>query len=334
MFHSAALKLTVWYLAIVMAISFVFSMSLYHVSSTDLERNVNRQVGYFNNILGPDDAQNYRLIRDRQLDEDLNHLKANLLLFNLLVLVSGGLASYMLARRTLQPLEAALESQSRFASDASHELRTPLTVIQTENEVALRNKNLTKQEALSLLKSNLEEVGKLKTLSEGLLSLAQANGKISDPQPVPLKPLAGLAIERHSAEAAAKRIKVANKVGRQLALGDRQSLLELISLFLDNAIKYNPSKTAVNISSKTAKDYVELSIEDNGAGIEAKDLPRIFERFYRPDNSRARHGPGGYGLGLAIAKKIAEAHGGYIEVKSTVGKGTTFRIFLPGHSNI
>ena len=82
MFHSAALKLTVWYLAIIMAISLIFSVSLYHVSSDELGRNVNRQIGYFNNFLGPDDTLNYQHLRNSQLNEDLRHLKANLVIFN------------------------------------------------------------------------------------------------------------------------------------------------------------------------------------------------------------------------------------------------------------
>src|SRR5437868_5197347 len=99
MFHSAAIKLTAWYLLIIMAISILFSVLLYHVSSVDLGHNISRQEGYFNNLLAPDESHNYKSLRDRQLDEDLNHIKTNLVIFNLLVLASGGLASYWLARR-------------------------------------------------------------------------------------------------------------------------------------------------------------------------------------------------------------------------------------------
>ncbi|HET7827871.1 MAG TPA: histidine kinase dimerization/phospho-acceptor domain-containing protein, partial [Candidatus Saccharimonadales bacterium] len=151
MFHSAALRLTLWYLAIIMSVSLIFSVILYNVSSADLQRNAKRQLGYFNNFLGPDDFNNYNLIRQRQLNEDKRNLKGSLVLFNLAVLAGGGAASYLLARRTLRPIEEALSVQSRFAADASHELRTPLTAIQTENEVALRNPALKKSQAVALL---------------------------------------------------------------------------------------------------------------------------------------------------------------------------------------
>ena len=329
MFHSAALKLTAWYLAIIMAISLIFSFSLYHVSGDDLGRNVNRQIGYFNNFLGPNESQNYGILRQHQLDQDLNHLKTNLVFFNLLVLVGGGAASYWLARRSLDPIEEALEAQTRFASDASHELRTPLTAIQTENEVALRDKNLTKSQAVGLLKSNLEEVAKLRGLSEGLLRLANGNGAISDPQPVSLKSVADLAAERYQKAASSKHITITNLLPVTQALGDKDSLSELLSVFIDNAIKYSQPGSLIKISGSRHGKQAIVKIEDHGQGIKQKDLPRIFDRFYQADMSRNKQQAGGYGLGLAIAKKIAEAHHGHIEVTSTVGQGTVFTIFLP-----
>jgi len=329
MFHSAALKLTAWYLAIIMAISLVFSFSLYHVSGDDLGRNVNRQIGYFNNFLGPDESQSYGILRQRQLNEDLRHLKSNLILFNLLVLAGGGAASYLLARRTLDPIEEALETQSRFASDASHELRTPLTAIQTENEVALRDKNLTKARAVDLLKSKLEEVAKLRGLSEGLLRLAAGNGSVTSPQTVSLKEVSVIAIGRYEKAAEAKRISLINQVPALKALGDKDSLAELLSIFIDNSIKYSGRSGSVRLSGSRQGKQVSLSVEDKGQGIKPADLPRIFERFYQADPSRNKSRAGGYGLGLAIAKKIVDAHQGHIEVASTVGSGTVFTVFLP-----
>src|SRR5690348_15098424 len=101
MFHSAAMRLTVWYLTIILAISMIFSGLLYRVSSAELEHGASRQIGYFNNFLQPDDFSNYNQFRQKQLDEDISRLKGNLVIFNLLVLVAGGAVSYWLARRTL-----------------------------------------------------------------------------------------------------------------------------------------------------------------------------------------------------------------------------------------
>lgn len=329
MFHSAALKLTLWYLGIIMAISLIFSITLYRVSSSDLGRNVNRQVGYFNDLLGPDESNNYRRLRDRQLGEDINHLKANLILFNLAVLVGGGAASYWLARRTLEPIEEALESQTRFASDASHELRTPLTAMMTENEVALRNKQITKAAAVNVIKSNLEEAAKLKTLAEGLLQLTNGNGLGKDLQPVSIKAAAAEAMDRYAVAAEDKKIQLTNEVGDLTVAGDRSSLAELLSIFIDNAVKYTPKGGKVTVSAARHHKNIHIDIADTGNGIKSADLARIFERFYRADSSRHKTDIGGYGLGLSIAKKITEAHYGHIEVKSTLGKGTVFTLVLP-----
>jgi len=328
-FHSAALKLTVWYLAIIMAISLIFSGLLYRVSSQELEHNVNRQLGYFNNFLGPNDFDIYNNLRQHQLDEDISHLKANLLVFNVVVLAAGGAASYWLARRTLRPIETALESQSRFAADASHELRTPLTAIQTENEVALRNTKLTKDEAVSLVKSNLEEVAKLKALSEGLLRLANGAGRDIEHQPVSVKEVLNAAIERNEKLAHDKKIKITMKAADAKASGDYEALVELFSILIDNAVKYSGRSTAIKITSKIHNKQLEVRMADQGQGIEAKELPHIFERFYRADRSRTRTDAGGYGLGLAIAKQIVQLHNGYITVQSSPGKGSVFTVSLP-----
>lgn len=329
MFQSAALKLTIWYLAIIMLISIVFSVGLYRVSSDDLDRNINKQVSYYNGFLSPFDLNNYSQIRERQLNQDRNHLKANLIALNVIVLALGGLVSYALARRTLEPIEESLEAQKRFAADASHELRTPLAAMQSETEVALRDPKISKAEALNLLKSNLEEVAKLRDLSDGLLRLANQNGKPGSTHDVDLPVAAKTAIERLSKAAESKNIKITEKYAAAKVHGDKQTLIDLAAILLDNAIKYSPSGNEVIVSTGQHGKHGILRVEDHGQGIAAVDLPRIFERFYRADTSRNKDQADGYGLGLALARKIAEAHDGHIEVKSTVGIGSTFTVYLP-----
>lgn len=329
-FHSAALKLTAWYLSIIMALSIACSLAIFQLSRDQLINNTRRQVYFFNDVLEPSDFRSFSQLRQRQLDQGLNRLKGNLVLFNALVFLGGGVAAYALARRTLRPIEESLEAQKRFTADASHELRTPLTAMLTEIEVALRNKSLTKKEAIDQLKSNLEEVGKLKALSEGLLHLAASGGKQMLNQDVNLKKVGGLAVDKWAKTAASRKITIKTQLKPVYVHGDEQSLIDLVSILLDNAIKYSPDGRQVTLKSWRRGREAIIQVEDQGIGIKAEDLPRVFERFYRTDSSRSKPQTGGYGLGLSIAEKIADLHGGYIEVKSAPGKGAAFSVRLPG----
>lgn len=329
MFHSAALKLTAWYLAIIMALSIGCSLAIYQLSRDQLINNTRRQVYFFNDVLDPSDFRSFSQLRQRQLDHGLNRLRGNLVLFNVLVLFGGGLAAYALSRRTLRPLEESLEAQKRFTADASHELRTPLTAMQTEIEVALRDSSLTKKQAVELLGSNLEEVAKLKALSDGLLKLASTGQQEMPKSSVSLEAAAADAIEKLKPVAAAKRVKLKQELSRVNVQGDHQSLADLIAILLDNAIKYSLSGAAVKLTVSSKGKEALVRVEDKGQGIKPSELPRIFERFYRTDTSRNKTGADGYGLGLAIAKKIAEAHGGYIQVASSPAKGSTFTLRMP-----
>src|SRR3990172_12281319 len=109
-----------------MILSFSTSFALYQISSKHLEQNASRQIGYFKGLFGAQSANEFAQLRQQQLEEDRSQLKSNLVLFNIMVLVGGGAISYVLARRTLKPIEKALEAQIRFSADASHELRTPI----------------------------------------------------------------------------------------------------------------------------------------------------------------------------------------------------------------
>ncbi|MDO8591943.1 MAG: ATP-binding protein [bacterium] len=328
MFKSAALRLTAGYLAIIMALSIGCSVALYHVSSNELANSAKRPVDLYNVVFGPDNATEINNLRLHQLENDRNQLKLYLLLFNVAVLVVGGGVSYLLARRTLRPIEEALEMQKRFAGDASHELRTPLTAMQTEIEVALRSPTLTEKEAVNLLKSNLEEVGKLKSLSEGLLTLATTDSGVVAQEEIPVAHLIDGAIDQTTKSATRRKIKLRRKVQDTVLLGNPQQLTSLIAILLDNAIKYSQPNSEVVIKAKLSNKQVQISVTDHGQGIAAADLPHIFERFYRADLSRSKNSAQGYGLGLAIAKKITDIHGGSIEVKSTLGKGSTFTVNL------
>jgi signal transduction histidine kinase len=237
--------------------------------------------------------------------------------------------SYILARRNLEPIEEAIEAQSRFASDASHELRTPLAAIQTENEVALRNPKLTLARAKDILTSNLEEVTRLQALSAGLLRLAREDGRDITLSPVALSEAVAQAISHYHKPAKQKHITVTNKVSGTVVHADQHSLTQALEILLDNAIKYSPVKTTVAITGGKRGKEGFVTVADEGPGISSKDLPLIFDRFYRADISRSSQRVSGHGLGLALAQKIVEQSGGAINAKSKLGKGAKFTISFP-----
>jgi signal transduction histidine kinase len=252
---------------------------IYHFAANELAQNTRRQVYFFNNQLDSSDFNSFARLRQRQLDQGRNRLKGDFILFNMMVLAGGGAISYALARRTLEPIENSLEAQKRFTADASHELRTPLTAIQSEIEVALRNPSFTKTQAKNLLKSNLEEVAKLKALSDGLLRLASTDQLTLD-QSVSLKAVAEQAIERWSKIAKANKIDIKTDLSEVNTRGDQQSLVDLISILLDNAIKYSRSDSEVIISSLKKDKDAQISIADQGQGIKNTELPHIFSKDF------------------------------------------------------
>jgi signal transduction histidine kinase len=264
------------------------------------------------------------------LEESRSTIVLNLIFVNLLILVGGGILSYYLARRSLRPIEEAHEAQRRFTADASHELRTPIAVMQTEIEVALMDKNLTAEEAKKQLRSNLEELGHLTSLSDGLLRLARLEDNSLDKSTADLMAITENAISRVKPRANKKSVKIVFKPGKKiLIMADMPNLEEAIVTLLDNAVKYNPKNSEVRVSATKNQKYAHLSISDEGPGIDKEDLPHIFERFYRSDKARCKNKEQGYGLGLAIAKKIVDLHAGKISVVSKNGKGSIFTICLP-----
>ncbi|MGD8374365.1 MAG: HAMP domain-containing sensor histidine kinase [Candidatus Woesebacteria bacterium] len=328
MIKSAILRLTAWYLGIIMVLSIGFSVAMFQIYKSQLNdelrapspSNVTRQLSQI---------EGYDIFRQQQVDKILSSIAQGLILLNAAMLGAGGAVSYFLARKNLQPVADAMEAQSRFTADASHELRTPLTAMQTEIEVALREKDLSVKQAKALLQSNLEEVAKLKALSEGLLKLAHSTGKELPLQVESVDKIVTEAINRVIPSAQLKDISIDNAVKPYKVNAEAQSLTELFVILIDNAIKYSDLKSEITVVSKTQNKTVHISVIDRGCGIKASDLPHIFDRFYRSDPSRSKEKTDGYGLGLSIAHKIIEAHKGSIEVRSLPGKGATFTVKMP-----
>lgn len=336
MFKQTRIKLTAWYLLIIMLVSMSFSIAIYRSLGSELDRLGRVEMLRQERRLPPPFIGTPNELTPALLDPDViaetkQRLILRLLGINILILVGSAVAGYFLAGKTLEPISDMMDEQNRFITDASHELRTPLTSLKSEIEVNLRNKNLTIEDAQRLLQSNLEEVNNLQALSDGLIKLTQfqegQNGL--DITKLQLGAIAKESVRRLAVPAKTKHITITNTVPNISLDGNAMLLTELFIILLDNAIKYSAKGKTVKISGQKTDGHVIIRIADQGYGITKDDIPHLFDRFWRADKSRTKTTTPGYGLGLAIAKQIVDRHFGSIEVENTKGSGTTFVIKLP-----
>jgi signal transduction histidine kinase len=258
-------------------------------------------------------------------------LLRNLLLFtgglSVLVATMGGL---FLTNRALQPARLAFARQQSFIADASHELRTPLTLIRANAEVLARQHGRLDARDVALVEDIVAETAHVDHLTSSLLTLARldANRFHLDTDAVDLSAVASNAARRLRRIAGEKGLAVTEQLTPELiVLGDAEALEQVALIFLDNAIKYTPAGGTVTIRTARMDGRAELIVQDTGIGIPPEHLPHLGERFYRVDKARSREA-GGAGLGLAIAFRIAEAHGGSVRIESTPGRGTSVVLSL------
>jgi two-component system, OmpR family, sensor kinase len=229
-------------------------------------------------------------------------------------------------------LQASFVQIQQFSADASHELRTPLTIMRGEIEVALRNQRMSKQ-ARELFMSMNDELVRLSSIVESLMILVKSDtGRlVFNMQPVAMGEFIHQLFEEAQVLAEAKKIKVKLEYSEELHIkGDAARLKQLFLNLIDNAIKYTQPHGVVTLSLAKNDGNAVIMVKDNGIGIPRKDKSKIFERFYRVERSSGNvENTSGSGLGLPIAKWIAEAHSGSIEIKSKEGKGSTFTVRLP-----
>lgn len=332
MFTKARLKLTAWYLLFIMLISFLFSMVIYRTADLELRRIGRRQV-MFRQRISP---EFFRMpINEDTFTIEISEIRQRiifvLILINSGILLIAGLSGYFLAGRTLAPIKEMVDEQNRFISDASHELRTPLTSLKSAMEVHLRDKNLSLKDARRLIVDNVEDVNKLEKLTDSLLSLSRFQNVSSQMsfQQLKINEIAGVALRKMTPLAKKKNIAIKNLTSDFEVYGLKNELTDLLVILLDNAIKYSPPKKTIVIKSIKTDGKVSVSVSDQGYGIAKKDLPFIFDRFYRSEEGRSKEKVTGYGLGLSIAKKIITLHNGAISVESKMGRGTVFTVFLP-----
>lgn len=257
------------------------------------------------------------------------------------VLAAGGgaglvfalLGGLFVSGRALVPIRRSFDKQRQFVSDASHEMRTPIAVIRANAELAMGHPEELVQERSRELESILNETRHLGQMVERLLTLARADeGSVNlRLEPIDVGALVTTVAGDMEAIASNSEITLQCESAPVRLNADPDRIREMLVILIDNAIRHTGRGGTITVRSAAAGNSAVLSVSDTGEGIPPEHLGRIFDRFYRVDRARARE-RGSAGLGLSIAKWIAEAHGGRIAVESTPGGGTTFTIRLPrGH---
>ena len=247
-----------------------------------------------------------------------------LLAVGILCLISI-LAASILANNAVKPLDEAYRKQKEFVSDASHELKTPISVLLTYIEILQQQPQNAK--ALQVMK---DETKNMSGLIENLLALTRLENT-EKPTTQELNaadiiiPLAERLNTVHKDRKQPIKIICSKDIKVKMS---QQHFERLLTILLDNALKYTPADKEILIKAATGEHNVKIEIADQGIGIKSDDLPHIFERFYRADKGRNRQN-GGFGLGLSLALDIVQKYKGRIKVQSEFGKGTTFFINLP-----
>lgn len=257
----------------------------------------------------------------------LRNLIIALLLVMIAALTAALLISLNIANRSIKPIEDSYNKQKQFVADASHELKTPLTTINTNVDVLLSRGDTDAEERkwLGYVKDETERMTKL---TNDLLCLARLDHSENSVimSRVSFSEAVESVILTMEAVAFEKNISLSYSVAPNIfVMSSSEQLKQLVIILLDNALKYTPKGGSVEINLSAP---AVLTVKNTGEGISAEDCKQIFERFYRSDKSRAR-GSGGYGLGLAIAKSIAESAKGTITASSKLGEYTKFTVKLP-----
>ncbi len=349
MFKSARIKLTLWYLLIIMLISLSFSAVIYFGITKEMERGFRRMelrhkaqdmgiplpryFSFRSEDLPPKlRSSTPRLLFPEEVAEAKKRILLNLVAINGSIFIFVSIAGYFLAGKTLSPIEKVLEDQKRFIADASHEFKTPLTALRTSIEVALRDQDLNLAEAKKTLKESLEEINNLSTLTDKLLKLSRLQARENHQlfSLFSFNEIIEEALKNVRPLAQKKKIQIDTSCPTNIDFyGEKDSLKEMLIIFLDNAVKYTPSGGKISLIVTPQKNNLIIKVKDTGIGIAEEELPFIFNRFYRADQSRSKKTVSGFGLGLALAKEIIEKHKGKIKVETKLGQGTCFTIILP-----
>lgn len=258
--------------------------------------------------------------------QTLESLTNILIIGNVVLIAFSLIVSYMLSKRVMKPIIENYRKQTEFVQNASHELRTPLTIIQAQQELLLKDPNSKIIDNSENINQTLKETRRMTKLIKDLMDLARA-----DSNKVELKKVEtdiNQLIEeiilpyKEFANIQNKDINLDLQYNNKIKI-DKNRISELLIILLDNAIKYTNNGDKISIKTYQKDGKLNIEVQDTGIGISKKDMPHIFDRFYRADKSHSKKIEG-TGLGLSIAATIVEMHNGTIKVKNNEPKGTIF----------
>jgi signal transduction histidine kinase len=318
LFFKARLRLSLFYTLIVAVILVVVTILLYFSAVDSLS---NATEGNFSS-----NAAQQEVVQQQR-----SQLAGVVAVVDVTVILLVGAASYWLAGETQKPIRNMLHAQKDFVANASHDLRTPLAVMRADVEMGLDEHSLPPR-LKTLLESNIEEIDRMSSLVDGLLWLAQSeSGAQQQRQLTDIVALEQRVLRLLDRYAVQKGITIRTHTSQKPipVQANAQALERAFTNIVKNAIDYSPPQATVTVTVRQTARNIEFLCKDTGYGIDAKDLPHIFDRFYRADKARSKSQSQGSGLGLAIAQKVAQQHGGHITAESQVGQGTTIIITLP-----
>jgi two-component system, OmpR family, manganese sensing sensor histidine kinase len=248
-------------------------------------------------------------------------------------LLLSGVGGIWLTRQAMQPIENSFQRLQQFTADASHELRNPLMAIKSNAAVALKYAEGIRESDAEKFRAIVSATAQMTALTEDLLLLARTDLALPKKQDrVNLTILLEELVQLYYSQAEIKHIHLKGQIRSHLEVsGDAVQLNRLFGNLIDNAFRYTPDKGSIEIQTHHQGNQILVNVQDTGIGIAPDQLEHIFERFWRADRSRT-YGSG-FGLGLAIAQKIAQNHGGLITVTSQLGAGSCFTVRLPIHAD-
>lgn len=261
----------------------------------------------------------------------------NVMFFSLLigyfiVIVLLSFSAIIIAERTISPIREAFYKQKELIANASHELKTPLTVINTNLSVLENNKTETIESQNRWINNIIEQTNRMNRLIYQMLDLSKTESLLASEtkQPIQLSELIEKLVMEFEVNAFEKKIHVTSNIEENIVFnGNTENMIKLFTILIDNAIKYTQENGAIDLSLTQKKNKIEFTIQNTGKGIEKENLGKVFQRFYKQDESYNQDSNHSFGLGLAIAKAIVDQLNGSITVTSEVNVHTTFLVKLP-----